>query len=220
MSYEFRLNRMFSKPLTSLLLKTPVTPNQVTLGSLFLGILAGCLFSRGIFSMEILAALCYLLAGILDNCDGEIARSKNRMSAWGAWLDIVSDILVDLSLFLGLAVGAARKGVAGPIVFFTILCLSGALFHFSLVILEKLKGFGPAAFGAPHPEHKSRKNFFLTCFDALREGDTSWFVLLFVLFHKTEYLLWIGGLYMQLLWISAVVINFKWYFSSVSRETR
>ena len=218
MTHEFRLNRLLSKPLTFLLLKTPLTPNQVTLLSLFFGVLAGCLFSIGNFKFEITAALAYQLAVILDNCDGEIARAKNQKSAIGAWLDIGSDFLVDLSLFLGLAIGTAKKGILGPILLFAMLCVSGTAIHLALVVAEKIKGFGPAAFGVPHPDHKTRKNFFLTFFDALREGESCWLVLIFVLAKKTEYLLWLGGVYMQLIWISAAFVNFKWLFFKTPDE--
>ena len=170
--------------------------------------------------MEVLGALSYQLAIILDNCDGEIARAKNMKSSFGAWLDIVCDILVDLSLFLGIAIGAANKAIGGPIALFTILCLSGLALHSTLVITEKLKGFGPAAFGAPHPEHETRKNIFLNLFDAFREGEISWLVLFFILTRRTEYLLWLGGIYMQILWISAVFVNFKWIFSARHHEIR
>ena len=94
------------------------------------------------------------------------------------------------------------------------LCLSGALMHFFLVILEKLKGFGPAVFGAPHPEHQERKGFFLNVFDALREGDAAWFVLFFALLGQAPVILWAGGIYMQVLWIGAAFINFRWIFGN------
>ena len=220
MSQDFRLNRLLSQPLTSLLLKTPVTPNQVTFLSLFFGVLAGCLFSTALWPYELLAALSYQFAVVLDNCDGEIARAKNMRSSFGAWLDIAVDFCIDLVLFSGLAVAVAKKGYPGPVALFLFLCLSGTSIHFALVVLEKLKGFGPAAFGAPHPDHKTRRNFFLTAFDALREGEASWLVLLLVLTHRTEYLLWFGGIYMQLIWMSGLFVNFKWLFLKASHENR
>ena len=220
MSGNFRLNRVLSKPLTSLLLKTPLTPNQTTLLSLLFGVLAGCLFSSGISRWEITGALFYQSAVILDNCDGEIARAKNSMSKFGAWLDIACDLLVDLSLFLGIAIGTAKKGVPGPVLPFALLCLGGVIAHFILVILEKTKGFGPAAFGTPRPENETGRNFFLKVFDAFREGEASWFVLIFACLKKTECLLWLGGIYMQILWIAAVFMNFKPLFLKSRDEPR
>jgi phosphatidylglycerophosphate synthase len=193
-------------------LKTPLTPNQVTLASLGFGFLAGYFFSRGRYPSALAAAVCYQLAVVLDNCDGEIARSKNLGSELGGWLDIVCDILSDLALFTGVALGMWHQRETGPIALFLTLCLSGVVIHFFLVVLEKVRGFGPAVFEAPHPDHEKRKNPVLDVFDALREGDASWFVVLFAVTGWTRALLWTGGIYMQALWISAVVVNFRWTF--------
>ena len=151
---DFRLNRVFSRPLTQVLLKTPLTPNQITLTSLGLGLLAGYLFSLGLYTYSLAAAACYQLAVVLDNCDGEVARAKNMKSKLGGWLDIVADFFTDGALYLGVAFGIKRQGVEGPVAFFLALALSGVCMHFFLVVLEKIKGFGPAVFEAPHPEHE------------------------------------------------------------------
>ena len=209
---EFRLNRVFSGPLTRVLLKTSLTPNQITLLSLGFGLLTGYLFSRGGYFFSLTAAGCYQMAVVLDNCDGEVARAKNMRSKFGGWLDIVCDILTDIALFLGVAIGMKRQGIAGPVGLFLTLCLTGAVSHFLLVVAEKIKGFGPAVFGTPHPEHEKRSNAVLNTFDALREGDASWLVLLFVAIGQTQALLWFGGVYMQVLWIAALLLNFRWIF--------
>jgi hypothetical protein len=120
--------------------------------------------------------------------------------------------VTDISLFLGIGIAMIRQNAQGPVRLFLILCLSGSLMHFLLVLLEKLKGFGPAVFQVPHPEPEARKNVFLNIFDAVREGDASWFVVLFALLDRTFVLLWAGGVYMQLLWIGATFVNFRWLF--------
>lgn len=212
MTQEFRLNRLLSGPLTAVLLKTILTPNQITLISLGFGLFAGYLLSLGTYTMSLAGALSYQMAIVLDNCDGEVARAKNMRSVLGGWLDVIADVCTDAALFSGIAVGLLRQNVQAPVRLFWALCLSGALIHFTLVILEKLKGFGPAVHDAPHPEHEQRKKWWLTLFDALREGDASWFVLLFCAIGQTAFLLVAGGLYMQALWIAAVLINFRWLF--------
>ena len=44
-------------------------------------------------------------------------------------------------------------------------------------------------------------------FDALREGDASLLVVFFAVIDRVPVLLWAGGIYMQLLWISAFAVN-------------
>ncbi len=214
MMTEFRLNRVFSTPLSRVLLRTALTPNHVTTLSLASGVSAGFFFSLGSYGASLAGALLYQLAVILDNCDGDIARAKKLGSVFGGWYDIFGDFVTDLSLFVGVALGALHAGISGPLVLFTVLCLSGSLLHFSLVVFEKLRGFGPAVYAAPHPEHVTRKNPLLNVFDCLREGDSSWFVVIFAALGRADWLLWFGGIYMQALWLSAFVLNFRWVFGT------
>lgn len=213
---NFRLNRVLSKPLTSMLMGTPLTPNQITTISLGLGLGAGYLFSRGEYGAAVAAAFLYQVAVVLDNCDGEIARAKNMKSRFGGWYDIAADLVTDLSLFGGVALGALGSGTEGPVILFAVLALSGALAHVLLVILEKIRGFGPAVFDAPHPEHASRKGPLLGLLDAIREGDSSWFVPILAVSGQAVWILWLGGIYMQLLWMASVTVNFRWLLGGTS----
>lgn len=204
----FRLNRLLSVPLSSFLLRTLITPNQITLLSLTLGILAGLAFSRGTYLSGLVGALCYQVAIVLDNCDGEIARAKNMRSALGAWLDIVADFFTDVSLFLGIGFGVLAARPDQPVLLFMFLCLSGGVLHLALVIWEKLRGFGPAVFHSADATNQPAKiSWILNTFDALREGEASWFVVAFAVTGKVEWLLWFGGIYMQILWISGAFMD-------------
>ncbi len=209
---EFRLNRVFSTPLTAILLGTPMTPNRITTLSLCLGLGAGFLFSQGEYLTTLAGAVLYQIAAILDNCDGEVARAKNMKSSFGAWYDIASDAMTDLSLFGGVALGVLRKHPEEPVMLFSALALSGIALHTALVVLEKIRGFGPAMFGSPHPEHNKRRSRLLGFIDALREGDSSWFVLLFAIAGQMTLFLFLGGVYMQILWMTAFALNFRWLF--------
>jgi len=85
------LFRPVSLPLTKLLVKTPITPNQV---SVLVGILVviGCwLTAHASFDMAIAGSLVVLASGYFDCCDGEIARLKLMSSKLGAWLDTIVD---------------------------------------------------------------------------------------------------------------------------------
>ena len=61
------MNRALSKILTVWLLKTPLTPNQVTLISLGFGVLSGVLFSKGEWMLSVAGALLLQVAAVLDN---------------------------------------------------------------------------------------------------------------------------------------------------------
>ncbi|OGW84070.1 MAG: hypothetical protein A3C47_00150 [Omnitrophica bacterium RIFCSPHIGHO2_02_FULL_51_18] len=182
----------------------------MTLISLCFGILSGVFLAQGTYACFILGALCFQIAMILDNCDGNIARAKNMKSEFGAWLDIFVDLLIDILFFAGLTLGVQKINPSVPAILLGSLCIAGSIINCVVVSAEKVRGFGPAVFNTPHPRGTNRKNIFFKIIDAIREGDSSWFVLLFALFGKMDFLLAAGAVYIQILWLSAVLMNFKW----------
>ncbi|MBW2279065.1 MAG: CDP-alcohol phosphatidyltransferase family protein [Deltaproteobacteria bacterium] len=103
------LNRHVSLIVTRMLVGTGVTPNQLTVAILPLGLAAGvaAAFAEH-WWMLLLAGLLLQLQSILDGCDGEIARLTYRYSKLGQWLDTIGDDLTNYCFCLGLAIGQAR----------------------------------------------------------------------------------------------------------------
>ncbi|MCW5807712.1 MAG: CDP-alcohol phosphatidyltransferase family protein, partial [Deltaproteobacteria bacterium] len=92
--------RPLSRPLSRLLVDTPVTPNQV---SILVGIigLIGCWFAAQASQRDlVIGSVLVLAAGIIDGCDGEIARLRLITSKFGAWLDTVVDELTTMAFFI------------------------------------------------------------------------------------------------------------------------
>lgn len=77
-----------------------LTPNQVTLMALLLGILSSVLIY---FDKIILAVILLWASGYLDSVDGAMARMKGISSSWGTLLDITFDRIVELGIILVLA---------------------------------------------------------------------------------------------------------------------
>jgi phosphatidylglycerophosphate synthase len=103
------VDRRVSRALTRLLLPTGVTPNQVTVASIVVGIVAGMLFATGNRAAAMGAAALFLASTIIDGCDGELARLTFRESRFGARLDVVGDNVVHVVLFAGIAAGLYRR---------------------------------------------------------------------------------------------------------------
>jgi phosphatidylglycerophosphate synthase len=83
--------RPLSRPLTRLLLHTPATPNQISILVGILGLVGCWVTALPGQAALIWGAAIILFAGILDGCDGEIARLRLISSPFGAWLDTVVD---------------------------------------------------------------------------------------------------------------------------------
>ena len=98
------LNRRLSDPLARLLVRTPITPNQVTLAAF--GIAVGSLVSF-VFGLNIVGGLLAQLSSVVDGADGSLARLKGMSSAFGEFLDAVLDRYADILIVLGLTLWSA-----------------------------------------------------------------------------------------------------------------
>jgi phosphatidylglycerophosphate synthase len=105
------LDRPMSRPLTQLLLRTPLAPSHVTL----LGLATGLLGAAGLATVSYwgrLGGVLLLVASLVLDCvDGDLARARLAQNPAGARLDVVGDYLVNLAAFAGLAIGLLREGL-------------------------------------------------------------------------------------------------------------
>ncbi len=102
------LNRYLSLPLSRLLVRTPLTPNQVSVGILAIGLCGAYLASRGDYASMAWGAFLFQMQSVLDGCDGEMSRITHRGSLTGEWLDTVGDDLTNYSFYFGAAWGLFR----------------------------------------------------------------------------------------------------------------
>lgn len=96
------LYRPVSIACTRLLVRTPITPNQVSAVTAVLVVLGCWLTARGSMGSAIAGTAVMLLAAYVDCCDGEIARLKLLSSRFGAWLDTVVDELSQVAYVVAL----------------------------------------------------------------------------------------------------------------------
>jgi phosphatidylglycerophosphate synthase len=82
---------------------------MVTLFNVAIGLAGAYLFSRGGYGAHVAGSLIFLLCVILDGVDGEVARLKLKETVFGRYLDIITDNIVHVALFIGIALGVARK---------------------------------------------------------------------------------------------------------------
>lgn len=102
-------NRKCSKWITRMLLRTPLTPNAVTVLATVVGLLAAMAFAWGGYAAGIVGALLFQLSAILDCCDGEVARLKFMESSFGEQLDVALDNVVHIGLYAGMGWAAYRS---------------------------------------------------------------------------------------------------------------
>jgi len=105
----FPLIRHISARLTPLLVRLPVTANQITTASMILGLAVGWLLTRGTAHTDIAAGALLVSAYVLDNCDGEVARAKGQCTTFGMHYDTFADWVVHTAFFIGLGFGVQAR---------------------------------------------------------------------------------------------------------------
>lgn len=100
--------RPVSRRISRRAVRAGLTPNQVTVIGFVLGLLAAALVALGGATTVIAGALLLQVALVLDCVDGEIARSTRGFSAFGAWLDLVTDRVKENAVLAAIAIGEPR----------------------------------------------------------------------------------------------------------------
>ncbi len=92
---------------STLLSRLGIKPNTITLISLVFGLLAGVFVSINRFGLAVTA---FILMGLFDIFDGQVAKYTNQTSSFGAILDSTVDRFNDAFIMTGLAVYFYRIG--------------------------------------------------------------------------------------------------------------
>ncbi len=106
------VNRRLSRPLTRLLLRTPLRPNAVTVIGIGLGVAGGLVLGAPGAPAVLIGLVLLEAAAVLDCSDGELARIRFAESRLGHWLDVTGDTLVHVAVLGGIAIRMARLGQA------------------------------------------------------------------------------------------------------------
>ncbi len=99
------VERPISLQISRRLAGTGITPNQMSLISIAVGICGGPFFLSSRPLLQTIGALLFLAHSILDGCDGELARLKFQQSRWGGVLDFWGDNVVHSVIFACMGVG-------------------------------------------------------------------------------------------------------------------
>ena len=117
------------------LLRLKLTPNNVTILALLLGVLTSIFLY---FDMQIIAVTLLWVSGYLDAVDGAMARRSNSSSSFGTLLDIVSDRIVEVSIVLVL--GLKFVDVRYNLIVLTVCILMSMTIFLTVGALSEKKG--------------------------------------------------------------------------------
>jgi CDP-L-myo-inositol myo-inositolphosphotransferase len=96
------INSKISLRLSRYLVRTPLSPNMISILINIIGMLCGPFYAIG---HPVWGAVFLQIATVLDRCDGEVARIKLLETKRGQWVDTVSDQVTILSFIIGVTFG-------------------------------------------------------------------------------------------------------------------
>jgi len=124
--------RPIAKVIARSLKNTRATPIDVTISFVISGLI-GLMFIA--FEIYWAAGFFLVVKSILDAADGELARIKNTPSYTGRFLDSISDILLNLLLFM-MIVWVSNTHIILGIAAFLCMQLQGTLYNYYYTILR------------------------------------------------------------------------------------
>ena len=204
----FPLVRHLSYRLTPILLKTPITPNQITTISLLLGLICAACFTQGNWIAGIIGGLLLVASYTFDNCDGEIARLKNMSSEFGAKLDDMSDWIVDASFFAALGYGTAQVNGQQFWFWLGLAAAAGAFIDYIVDLIHQAKkSENPEAITREEQAKEPKQpedglDWLIYIFHKLSRADFCIIVLGLALFNVTWILLPFAAVGAQAYWIT------------------
>jgi phosphatidylglycerophosphate synthase len=176
-------NSHFSLPISSVLVKTHLTPNQITLLGLLIGLSAGWFFSLGNYLGGLLGGILLVGTAIWDCCDGDVARLKFMESDFGETLDTCCDNIIIVFIFTGMMFGAARsQGMIYALVPFSLLVVGGTSI-FALIYFPK---GGKGNF--------FQKSWMYDVIQVLASRNFIYIILIFAVCGRVDLFLWVAGI--------------------------
>ena len=119
------VDRRLSWRLSYRLARTRIMPNHVTLANTVLGFGCAAMLAQTNYWIRLAGAVLFLLSVTLDGVDGELARLRMVESEAGAKLDVVTDNIVHIAIFVGLMVGCYRSSQSPAYLYLLAILLGG-----------------------------------------------------------------------------------------------
>jgi phosphatidylglycerophosphate synthase len=187
------VERPLSLQVSRYLASTAVTPNQISMVSIVVGLSGAPFFLSTFSTWQTVGALLLLAHSILDGCDGELARLKFQESRWGGVLDFWGDNIVHMATFTCMAAGwALSVDAVWPLLLGATAVLgnlSSASFVYWRLMRDK-NGSGPLFTSVTTTPDRRLARLL----DAASRRDFIYLVLVLALFGKSNWFLLLASL--------------------------
>jgi len=184
------VERPISLRIARRLASTGITPNQITLLSVGIGLGGALFFLSAHWLWQTIGALLFLAHSILDGCDGELARLRFQESRFGGIIDYWGDNVVHIVVFACMAIGWSLSiGAPWPLLLGAAAALGnlGSAWFVYWRVMHAKKDSGPLFTSvttvpgqtlARMLDAASRRDFIYLVFFLALLGKSNWFLVL------------------------------------------
>lgn len=219
-------NKRLALPIIKLFLKTPITPNMISVAGVFVSIAAGYFFSRGSYPYFVLGAVVSYISALFDHFDGSVARLKNMESGFGAYFEQVCDFAYYFSFAIGVTLGLYRESGSQTYLYLGAALIFGAMVGLLTISYQrKVFASNPSQLGAQaqrklednkrNPVYRFGRN---TYFFAKRPV-MPYYVFFFAVLDMLPFILFMAALGANLFWSIQLYTNRLYRQRAASIET-
>ena len=185
--------------MTSILIKTKITPNQITTLGILISLIGGFFFALGRWEYLIVGVVLTQFVLISDMLDGKIARYKKLGTEFGEWYDGIANNIFKYFLFLGATIGVYRMSEE------PLILIIGMVAIFNMIMIAFILYLKPFFnFSRGHTELPKVKGFEIP-YGLLTLVGLS----IFALFNILDLYLWIFAIFGTFGWIKQIHSNYK-----------
>ena len=191
--------RPFVEAIVRILVKTKITPNQITTIGIFISIIAGFFFALGEWKYLVMGAVLTQLVLISDMLDGKVARYKKLGTVFGEWYDGIANKIFKYILFLGATIGVYR--ISGE----PLMLIVGAVATFNMTMISFILYLKPFFnFSRGHTELPRVKGIEIPYGFLTLVG-----LSVFALFNILSLYLWFFAIFGTFGWVKQIYSNYK-----------
>ena len=191
-------DRHLSRRISVVLVRWGTHPNLITAAATLVGLVGAGLLASVDRPLQVLGALIFIFATVLDGSDGEVARLSLRTSKLGGRLDLIGDNIVNAAVFL--AIGYASFQAEPTRLFLT--AVGAALVGLGLATAA---GFWYSAWLTRSGRQEAVRNTY----ESLVSRDFAYLILVLAALGKLSWFVWAAALGSNLFALLLVVLRLR-----------
>jgi phosphatidylglycerophosphate synthase len=171
--------------------QTQLRPNHITIIGTSVGLLAAAVLSLGTYWSGVAGTLLFLCATIIDGCDGEVARLTFQESSFGQKFDVITDNVVHVAIFIGLAVGLYHQNPDGHYLLLMAILLGGFTCTTVVTYFFLVRRPGFTTDGGPPVSRRGKvRRRLLHGFEALMNRDFAYLLVVLAVVDRLKWFMW------------------------------